>query len=718
MSVLGPSEGPNGLLIGGTERGSFELVEQALREGADPNRAQKRVTLNVTLPYHGVRTDVKFMETPLCLAIRSGRVDLVRFLLEAGADPNRNLHWLTAYYHLRWGAAEWENERWFDHESRKFDSHLDFSLLAGLWDFSPPGANVVISNPSSRDHVRERITLTPKLEIVSLLLFHGGKINLPTVVLARALATGKDRWGVQFEPDSQPLAVIAEHARQRSQSGNSHQLDDETIATLVNGSVVIADEHVNGKQVDDSSDAEYQVAPYATIDLTDGPGSIPHSNDNHIVEELANRVDGLSQQMKQISTLAEKLDDLRQLVLNSQSYHNGASDGMLIDRDDDGPHSDISHQISSLSIRLEALESHQHHLAEALHARLDAVHNSAEHAARRVDDILSDNGRRQGGSESSDDVRVILDEVQTKLDALIEAHIRAQAAAKKGEHGGTSTVAPPAHDYTRGINTVLEMLEKQDSHLQTVGRLLDTVESQDRSVDAVNHRIGELSGQVEQALGTLSEALASFHQRSSPATDFVDLQNAVSLNATVINEQRSSIDEKDRRINDLHQLVLDMRTRIAELEEEKSNRELEIALSHTRRAVPNLESSAKAATQKTERELQLAVEYLKSQLVVRSSSGKVEGKHLSRTPPLPVRRTLHCVVSYEPQRVDEIKLSIGDEIFVLFSFIDGWCAGTNKTGAAQSGVFPLACLSDVESVGSHSTIGPRTESLPHSPPTV
>ncbi|KAJ3337329.1 hypothetical protein HDU93_001234 [Gonapodya sp. JEL0774] len=66
---------------------------------------------------------------------------------------------------------------------------------------------------------------------------------------------------------------------------------------------------------------------------------------------------------------------------------------------------------------------------------------------------------------------------------------------------------------------------------------------------------------------------------------------------------------------------------------------------------------------------------------------------LAHTPaPNKVRRKLYAVAEYRAQQKDEVTLRLGDEVFCMWEFLDGWGGGTNKT-TVQSGYFPLSVLS-------------------------
>ncbi|KAJ3338612.1 hypothetical protein HDU93_009319 [Gonapodya sp. JEL0774] len=784
---LGPSEGANGRLIDSVERGYINVVQQAIRDGADVNGARKRVTLNITLDYLGVRTDSQLMETPLCLAIRSGKVDLVQALLSAGADPNLGVHWLTAYHHSVWTLADWENERWFDHESRRYESHLDFALVAGVWDFSLPGPNVVLSNPSHRDQVRERFTLTPSAEIISLLLQHGAHVTVKTVELARAVAAGQDRWGAKFEPKPEPLAVIVEYARQRGNLGLVDLPDDGTMAKLVaaaanSGSAQLANgvHHFDGADLSSQhSSSAYEnnnvdFAGYGHPDYSSASqmfSNQPGDNGSHqpsdfnLSSPFAVSSGGPSplgeakhpilipptQSDKSAAGLAEKLDEIRRLLESRVTIppSHGPSDGMLVDSDYDEPPvsiSSIAAHLHNTSSRLDSLESHQQHLAEALHSRLDAVYNAAEHAARKVDDMASAKTEvepnvagmfraveghlravQARNAETTEATRKEFQEVHTKIDALIESHIRAQAAAKRVD-GVVGPVHPSADflsDFSSKVvaliaemnlggdprqrvethnhlETVSEQLNKQG---ETVARVLESLEAHGKIATELSRRMEGLAEKFDTGVALRLEAAHGMSHRNDSTSDLNELSTAIFLSTQVaeshvriIDEQRGALEDRDRKLESLQQTVLNLQGRIASLEKQKLEQEVQASQASERRHVEHLESklACERDESKTARkevnDMAKAVEFLKQQLAVRASP---RSSILLASAPLPVRKVFKVRNAYEPRESDEIRLSIGDQVFCLFQYPDGWAAGTNKTPPVQSGVFPLSCLTDV-----------------------
>ncbi|KAJ3338260.1 hypothetical protein HDU93_009786 [Gonapodya sp. JEL0774] len=198
------SEGANGRLIEALEEADLDQIKRSLRAGANPNEARKRVTLNVRMPDGTTRSDSQYMEPPLALAIRSGRADVVRALLEAAQPPTfatfclelneqaviptqKSSGALEGGILLGVTQSRWDNERWDDDEALKFASALEFSLTRGRRLFNFPGREVLIRNPTDGDAVCVWISLLPQLEVVRVLLEGGATVTPTALIRAKAL---------------------------------------------------------------------------------------------------------------------------------------------------------------------------------------------------------------------------------------------------------------------------------------------------------------------------------------------------------------------------------------------------------------------------------------------------------------------------------------------------------------------------------------------------
>ncbi|KAJ3342085.1 hypothetical protein HDU93_003301 [Gonapodya sp. JEL0774] len=186
MAVSGDA---NGRLIDSIEEGTFDLLQIALRNGGDPN-VRKRIVLKAryllekNLYSHEDKyvngTDSQLGESALVLAIKSQRVDIVRALLEHGADPNRPVDWLIPDFLKSQDSKKWDQERWNTRwaSHRAYPSALDFALFSGREKFNLKGPVVQLDNPSLERHVCSSVILFPNPDVIKVMLQLGA---IPTV---------------------------------------------------------------------------------------------------------------------------------------------------------------------------------------------------------------------------------------------------------------------------------------------------------------------------------------------------------------------------------------------------------------------------------------------------------------------------------------------------------------------------------------------------------
>ncbi|KAJ3338655.1 hypothetical protein HDU93_009288 [Gonapodya sp. JEL0774] len=190
------------MLIDAVETGNRVACGRVLGEGADPN-ARKKVTVNVRLPVRRlvswgggssvqIESDTRFGESALCIAMRDGREDIVRVLLQNDEiDPNAPIEWRIVDSSAKWTREQWDAHKGWaaDLEHRlHFDSALDFALHSGPLPFNPRGGHISFNNPSPTDNLSAIHTLAPSVGIVTLLLQHGAQVSEKTVEAASNLS--------------------------------------------------------------------------------------------------------------------------------------------------------------------------------------------------------------------------------------------------------------------------------------------------------------------------------------------------------------------------------------------------------------------------------------------------------------------------------------------------------------------------------------------------
>ncbi|KAL2913294.1 hypothetical protein HK105_207172 [Polyrhizophydium stewartii] len=82
------------------------------------------------------------------------------------------------------------------------------------------------------------------------------------------------------------------------------------------------------------------------------------------------------------------------------------------------------------------------------------------------------------------------------------------------------------------------------------------------------------------------------------------------------------------------------------------------------------------------------------------------------------RRAVRAIAEYDPQRPDEVQVSLGDRLVVVRIFRDDWALGRNETSGAF-GVFPKACYDaellaaggDASALGASGLLGPGVHTV-------
>ncbi|KAJ3336116.1 hypothetical protein HDU93_003623 [Gonapodya sp. JEL0774] len=188
------------LLIEAVENGQAPRVQQLLADGANPN-TRKWVTLTCTIGRE-TKMDSVECESALALAILLANEDVVKALLEGGADPNGVCEWKLAYRFPSWDADTWNRLRWLG--TLFFPSALTLAVARGgkmiAWTggtvdapdsanqlaINHKGGNVQLKDPKERvDAFITPFTLRPSLPIVRLLLYHGAAVTRTELDAAR-----------------------------------------------------------------------------------------------------------------------------------------------------------------------------------------------------------------------------------------------------------------------------------------------------------------------------------------------------------------------------------------------------------------------------------------------------------------------------------------------------------------------------------------------------
>ncbi|KAJ3331541.1 hypothetical protein HDU93_009623, partial [Gonapodya sp. JEL0774] len=203
-------------LITAIEANDGATVRKLLSVGVDPNNAWKQVTLTVKTTIDWFRTrdesDTIAAESALVIAIIRENVELVSALLDAGADPRKEVEWRISDYFSDGKAVtleRWTQRRWFFRY--EFSSALALAVCAGprvnFWhgqEYSDwerdaqrgkirqnkPGAHVQLHNPGYGE-AYVTTEFKPNADIVALLLRHGAEVTPQITAAASALPDGR-----------------------------------------------------------------------------------------------------------------------------------------------------------------------------------------------------------------------------------------------------------------------------------------------------------------------------------------------------------------------------------------------------------------------------------------------------------------------------------------------------------------------------------------------
>ncbi|KAJ3340249.1 hypothetical protein HDU93_007211 [Gonapodya sp. JEL0774] len=170
--------------------------------------------------------------------------------------------------------------------------------------------------------------------------------------------------------------------------------------------------------------------------------------------------------------------------------------------------------------------------------------------------------------------------------------------------------------------------------------------------------------------------------------------------------------------------------RIVELEERRRQLEarcLELEAAHASRIDRLDRASAEHQQLLNDKAALLAEIQLRSQFVSDNNALRVEAEALREQnralrdrharamttvhseAPTKVRTKMVAVANFEPTAPDEMRLIVGDSVFVSLAFVDGWGLGFN-TVTKSSGVFPLTYLAPLSSGPAESSPGTTSNS--------
>ncbi|KXS19517.1 hypothetical protein M427DRAFT_28963 [Gonapodya prolifera JEL478] len=238
MATASPTE----LLFAAVEAGDAVAASRSLRRGAAA-KARKLVTLRCKVferlepqqdGYVG-RGAVEFLEdtlvaeSALCVAIMRGHIDIVRILLDWGADINEPIEWKISNWGKHWVKQIWNTQRWFF--TINFPSALAFALgklgtiklfngnldrewqnaaERGILPMNAPGAQVVVLDPARSHQTFTQSPIVPDLSMIELLLSRGAVVTNQLVQACGDLE------------DERIALTIRHHWRQRQWEAQRH----------------------------------------------------------------------------------------------------------------------------------------------------------------------------------------------------------------------------------------------------------------------------------------------------------------------------------------------------------------------------------------------------------------------------------------------------------------------------------------------------------------
>ncbi|KAJ3337660.1 hypothetical protein HDU93_000738 [Gonapodya sp. JEL0774] len=229
LSSSGVENPHNVRLIAAVESRQLNDVRAALAAGASPD-ARKKTTLRAKVEGGKVMSETAWGESALALAVLYAREDIVKELLNAGADVHRLIEWkLPTWDQGDWSTDTWQKNRWLLTyrcasiidlvtgspiiSSANVDIRDEFMAMAeqeSKFGMSKDGAEIQIEHPTTQSEAFDFGGFICNLPILRLLLARGAQVPSRARRAARAMQ------------DQEACEVIEAHIRNLEQrNGNN-----------------------------------------------------------------------------------------------------------------------------------------------------------------------------------------------------------------------------------------------------------------------------------------------------------------------------------------------------------------------------------------------------------------------------------------------------------------------------------------------------------------
>ncbi|KXS19854.1 hypothetical protein M427DRAFT_431373 [Gonapodya prolifera JEL478] len=690
-------------LISGIEAGDLGTIAQALQAGGPSiTTTRKTVTLQVNLNGR-VESDTVSAEPALLLAIRTASVDILRLLLDAGCDPNCRTEWMVAFPHAKWSQHDWEKLRWTTYT---YSSPLEFALVRSPLYFNKSGAEIVITDPATAEDVSDFYNLSPSVQIVEMLLSAGARFGDAEMKRARELRDGRDRFGQQFPPNDIFLRLLKSRPGQFRPESNAMAKGGGSPGNVAG--------HQRARNGSTGSD-----------DMMNGGGN--QSLRQLHAQELARVAAKLTEQLRINDDLR---NELQKRQPRSGSRDSGLSEGSGTIERYRQRISDLERDRQHLAIqaaRVPELERERQHLSTQLAAKTVSAEQEKAKLERRA--LLAEESR---GAVTAQAARV--PELERENGRLLSRIAELEREKQ--------------HFISREGSTAQLEVEKRE----LIGRIADldlarqTLQTDKMTGDARLAVEQSKVAQLERELSTERNNSNQLRQQIAAERLIVSqAQQKLSSEHTqwVQFAQEASADRN--RLAELEQARMADRNQIALLEEKIITQRAQLErLSQVERDLAG-ERARAAALEKEARDAQGTISALKER-ISGSGGGGTTGRPLPLPPGIPtsapranatngatpssptslsdpaprtkpIKKHMFVITPYTAQDVDELSLTVGEQVWVAYVFPDDWAQGVNSR--SRSGVFPLVCLADSKDPPNHfPAISGRTSSIRNkNPPT-